>query len=61
MKKLYFLLVLVALVVGFILGQQHTIYHSTVTYRQDGKFELNVNNGHWHRYIKDNEKTEKIY
>lgn len=62
MKKVYLLIVLIALIVGFIVGQQHTICNSTVAYRQDGKFELNVNNGGvWHRFLKDNQTTEKVY
>lgn len=61
MKKLVAVCFFICILVGFVCGQQYTIYHTNVSCNQEGnKFELDVNNfGTVHRYTTDNEKTEK--
>lgn len=61
MKKLVAVCFFICVLVGFVCGQQYTIYHTTVSYNQEeNKFELNVNNfGTVHRYTTDNRKIEK--
>ncbi len=61
MKKLVAVCLFICALVGFVCGQQYTIYHTQVAYNQEeNKFELNVNNfGTVHRYTTDNRKTEK--
>lgn len=60
MKKfIYILILIVTLIVGFVLGQQHVINDSVLAFNSNtNSFELNINN---HRYYKNNQVTEKLY